>query len=57
MWIQHGVFTEKEIKSLVDFLQVRPGQEGFEKIPELMQKSMLVARTHMEIVGGPSWEP
>lgn len=45
-----GTFTEKEIKSLVDFYKSDLGKKVSEKMPELMQKSMLVARTHMEIV-------
>lgn len=45
-----GTFTEKEIKSLVDFYKSDLGKKVSEKMPELMQKSMIVARTHMEIV-------
>ena len=45
-----GTVTEKEIKSLVDFYKSDLGKKVSEKMPELMQKSMLVARTHMEIV-------
>ena len=42
-----GTFTEKEIKSLVDFYKSDLGKKVSEKMPELMQKSMLVARTHI----------
>jgi hypothetical protein len=42
-----STFTEKEIKTLVDFYKSDLGKKVTEKMPELMQKSMMVVQTHM----------
>lgn len=45
-----STFTEKEIKTLVDFYKSDLGKKVTEKMPELIQKSMIVAQTHMGTV-------
>lgn len=45
-----ATFTEKELNALVDFYKSDLGKKVTEKMPELMQKSMMVARTHMDTV-------
>lgn len=43
-----SVFTEEEIKGLVDFYKSDLGKKFTAKMPELMQKNMNVARTYMQ---------
>lgn len=45
-----SVFTEEEIKGLVDFYNSDLGKKVSEKMPELMQQSMVVASEHMQTV-------
>ncbi|GAB1410094.1 hypothetical protein MASR1M90_12480 [Desulfovibrionales bacterium] len=42
------VFTEEEIKGLVNFYKSDLGVKVTAKMPELMQESMVVARTYMQ---------
>lgn len=44
------VFTEQEIKGLVDFYKSDLGKKVTAKMPELMQASVTVARTYMQNV-------
>ncbi|MDY0275438.1 MAG: DUF2059 domain-containing protein [Desulfomicrobium sp.] len=44
------VFTEEDIKGLVGFYNSELGKKVTEKMPELMQQSMVVAREHMQTV-------
>ena len=43
-----SVFTEEETKALVDFYKSDLGKKVTEKMPELMQQSLNVARTYMQ---------
>jgi uncharacterized protein len=43
-----SVFTEEETKALVDFYKSDLGKKVTEKMPELMQQSMNVARSYMQ---------
>lgn len=45
-----SVFTEEEIKGLVDFYKSDLGKKFTAKMPDLMQQSMTVARTYMQDV-------
>lgn len=45
-----SVFTEEETKGLVDFYNSELGKKVTEKMPDLMQQSMTVARTYMQTV-------
>ena len=43
-----SVFTEEETKALVDFYKSDLGKKVTEKMPELMQQSLNVARSYMQ---------
>jgi hypothetical protein len=43
-----SVFTEEETKALVDFYKSDLGKKVTEKMPDLMQQSLNVARTYMQ---------
>lgn len=45
-----STFTEEDIKGLVDFYNSDLGKKVTEKMPELMQQSMIVAREHMQTI-------
>jgi len=41
------LFTEKEIREITAFYKTKTGQKALEKLPEVMQRAMQIAQTHV----------